>query len=81
MPCLWLKSGHAQMAYSKMATLVWPANMCLREGLYVELFLIAAEHSTKFGISDDLQSLDYRMCRFIAISQEIYFRKICFPSK
>ena len=54
-----MKSGHAQMAYSKMTTLVWPVNMCLREGLYVELFLsvqlpVSSEHSKKFGISDDL---------------------------
>ena len=45
------------MAYSKMVPLVCPVNMCLGEGLYVELFLlvlpVSSEHSIKFGISDD----------------------------
>ena len=33
-----LKSQQAQMAYSEVETLVFPDSMCLREGLYVELF-------------------------------------------
>ena len=42
--------------------------------MYVEL-PISFEHSTKFGISDDLQSLDYRMCSFNAISQKNVLQK------
>lgn len=39
---------------------------------------VSFEHSTKFGIEDDLLSPVSRMCCVSAVSQKMHFRKIFF---